>query len=476
MELLGRWREQKRLKHCYQSSESKLVVVYGRRRVGKTFLIRKYFAKDLLFQTSGLHRGNMEDQLAAFTRSIALAGYTPAAVAQPTTWFDAFDLLRLFLETKRTKKKKVLFFDELPWFDTPRSKFLTAFEHFWNSYCTTRTDLLVVACGSAASWMIKKMLHNKGGLHNRVSERIKLRAFTLAEVATFLKYKGIVWSQYDIAQLYIAVGGVPFYLDAIVKGESVAQFIDRACFADDGILHDEYQVLFTSLFDDSDNHHRVVEALATVKQGLRRDDLVAKSRLSSGGTLTKTLRELELSGFIKVQRPYGAKRYGQLYQLSDYFTLFYYQFMQAQRDSDGDRTSWTIIMSGRKWQSWAGLAFERLCIDHITEIKSALGLTVIKSQASTWSTRDPDQGALIDLLIDRADRIVNVCEIKFSQGQYTIDKAYALQLRNKLQAFSQVAKRKTLFLTMITTFGVQDNAYCKELVQSQVTLEDLFAE
>lgn len=414
----------------------------------------------------------MEDQLAAFTRSIAAAGYTPAAVAQPTTWLDAFDLLRLFLETKRSKKKKVLFFDELPWFDTPRSKFLMAFEHFWNNYCTTRTDLLVVACGSAASWMIKKMLHNKGGLHNRVSERINLQPFTLAEVGAFLKYKGIVWSQYHIAQLYMALGGVPYYLDAIVKGESVAQFLDRTCFAQDGLLRDEYQVLFASLFDDSDNHHRVVEALSTVKQGIRRDTLVDKSGLSSGGTLTKTLQELELSGFIRVHRPYGAKRYGKLYQLSDYFTLFYYQFVKNVLTSS--RPTWTLMMAGRKWQSWAGLAYERLCMDHIPEIKAALGLTVIQTQESAWRSKDPDQGAQVDLLIDRADRIVNVCEIKFSQAAYTIDKAYAQQLRSKLQAFSAVANRKTLFLTMITTFGVQDNAYYKELVQGAVVLEDLF--
>jgi len=440
MNLIGRKQEKDTFKHCLESTESKLIALYGRRRVGKTFLVRKYFQSKIRFEIAGLHDEDMKDQLAHFAATLAKYGWQEASLHPPSSWKAAFDLLERFISSMKGQQKKVIFLDELPWFDTPKSKFLAAFENFWNSYCTKRSDVLCVICGSAASWMIKKILKNKGGLHNRVAEKIRLTQFNLKEVQFFLKAKGIKWSQYDIAQLYLTTGGVPFYLDAVRKGESVVQFVNRVCFIKDGILVDEYK----------------------------------KTNLASGGTLTTSLKELEEAGFIETVVPYQKNKTKVLYKLVDSFIIFYLKFMSDASIKRG--RNWSNITKSQSWISWSGLAFERLCFAHLPQIKRALKLEAIECIVAPWMTKHETEGAQIDLLIDRADRVVNVCEIKFVNADFTIDKNYAKKLRNKIYRFSEIPtnKRKNIFLTMITTFGLTHNEYYRELVQSEVVLEDLF--
>lgn len=475
MKLIGRIEEKKIFEHCLNSSESKLIAVYGRRRVGKTFLVRQYFGTKIKFEVAGLHQGKLNDQLKHFADTLAKHGWTEAALHKPDSWTAAFDMLERFISSLKGNRKKVIFLDELPWFDTPKSKFLSAFQNFWNSYCTKRTDILCVICGSAASWMIKKILKNKGGLHNRVTEKIRLTQFNLHEIELFLKEKNIKWSRYDIAQLYLTTGGIPYYLDAIRKGESVVQFIHRACFTKDGILTDEYKILFSSLFDDSERHYQIIEALNDKKSGLTRKDIIEKTGLPSGGTLSTSLNELEESGFIEIFLFYQNKKTKKRYKLVDSFTIFYLKFMKNQNFKTGK--NWKNIVKSQSWVSWSGLAFERLCFSHTPQIKRALKLEAIECTVTAWRKADKNEGTQIDMLIDRADRVVNVCEIKFAKADFTIDKAYAKKLRNKIDLFSNTAsnKRKNIFLTMITTFGLTDNDYHKELVQSEVVLEDLFS-
>lgn len=476
MQLIGRNQEKATFNHCLESSESKLIAVYGRRRVGKTFLVRQYFQSKIKFEVAGLHNGDLRDQLAHFASTLFKYGWQEAAYWVPASWKQAFDMLERYISSIKGNQKKVIFLDELPWFDTPKSRFLMAFESFWNSFCTKRNDIICVICGSAASWMIKKVLKSKGGLHNRVAEKIRLSPFNLHETELFLKEKGIRWSRYDIAQLYLTTGGIPYYLDAVRKGESVAQFVDRACFDKDGILAEEYKVLFSSLFDDSDIHYQIVEALDSRKQGLSRNEIIEKTELASGGTLTAALNELEESGFIEQIIPYGANKTKALYKLVDNFVIFHLKFMKKL--SPRSTRKWTAAVQTPSWAGWSGLAFERLCFAHIQQIKKALRLEAVECVIAPWRKQDDDAGTQIDLLIDRADRVVNVCEIKFAKGEFTIDKAYARTLRNQLSTFAslEAGKRKNIFLTMITTFGVTRNEYYRELVQSEVVLDDLFAE
>jgi len=474
MELIGRNKQIASFQEAFNSSESKLIAVYGRRRVGKTFMIRKHFEKHIQFEVTGLYESELPDQLQNFTKSLIKHGHTVAAISKPTTWMEAFSLLEMYLDTLKGKKKKVIFIDEMPWFDTPRSKFMPAFENFWNTYCTKRNDLLVVLSGSAASWMIKKVVHNKGGLHNRLFDKINLMPFSLYETEKFLKYKGIRWSRYDILQLYMTTGGVPYYLDLVRKGESVAQFVDRTCFDPQGSLYHEYNELYSSLFKNYETHQKIVSTLEKVKMGMTRSELSKKSGLPSGGTLSKMLDELEKSGFITTIIPYTANKNGGYYKLIDNFTLFYFKFMVS--NNKRINTNWNSHANTQSWKSWSGFAFERLCFAHTAEIISALRLDVVQPETSTWQTKDETRGAQIDMTIKRTDRVVHACEMKFSKSEFTIDKTYAAQLRNKVDLFSNIKqnKRHNVFLTMITTFGTTNNEYYKELVQNQVVMDDLF--
>ncbi len=472
MELIGREEEILAFKNCLQLSESKMIAVYGRRRVGKTFLIRNVFAKKIVFEVSGLYKAKMAAQIKHFTQTIANNKGTPSAILNAKDWIDAFGILKSYLDTLKGKEKKVIFIDELPWFDTPRSQFLPIFENFWNQYCTKRNDLVVIICGSAASWMIKKILKNKGGLHNRVYEKIKLKPFTLYETEQFLKAKGIGWDKYTITQLYFCTGGIPFYLDGIRKGESLVQFTNRAFFKTDGFLRLEYDELYTSLFDESASHQLVINLLAKQKKSLTREAIVAQTKLNSGGTLTKVLDELETSGFISMV-PIDSKSKSKLqYRLEDFYSLFYNHYIGVKTNTNLD--NWNKIYASPSWSSWSGLAFERLCFYHIDQIKKALNITAIESEVFSWMMADENRGAQIDMVISRADRVANLIEMKFSKDEFLITKDYAKILRNKLARYGEWEPKKILFLTMITSFGIVDNEYCNELVQNQFELKHLF--
>ena len=470
MELIGRTTERKAFQQQLRAKESKLVALYGRRRIGKTFLVREHFNSQLRFEIAGLYKGKMTDQLKHFATGLARAGYVEALVSPPTSWMAAFEMLGIFIDRMKDKKKKVLFIDELPWFDTPRSKFVMAFESFWNSYCTKRKDILLIICGSAASWMLLNIVRNKGALHNRVSQKINLRPFSLFETEKFLQSKAIAWSKYDIAQLYMIVGGIPYYLDFVQKGESISQFINRVCFDPTGPLYNEYTELYSSLFKNSRQHEKLVETLAKTKSGLTRNQLIKKLNIKSGGTLSKVTFELEQSGFITKVIPYSGKVNGTFYKLTDPYTIFYWKFMISKGKRLKD--NWTKASSSQSWKAWSGFAFERLCFTHSDTIKHALGLAAIQADVSSWSNDE----AQIDMLVSRADHIVHVCEIKFANSDYEITSQYAKNLRNKLSVFNanKSNKKQVLFLTMITTYGVKTNKHSQELVQNEITLKDLF--
>lgn len=477
--IIGRVQEVEVLKSILSSDRPELVAVYGRRRIGKTYLIERVLGDQMVFSMSGLHGGNQVDQLENFTQCLSQAYESSMALLPPTSWLQAFAMLEAFLDKKRrSKKKKVIFIDEFPWIATRRSKFLMAFENFYNSYVTKRDDIAIVICGSSASWMIEKVVKNKGGLHNRLTKRIRLTPFSLGEVELFLQAQGIKLSRYDIIQLYMVTGGVPFYLKTLQKGQSVTQMIDELCFNPLGILHNEFDELFSSLFEHEERHIHIVTLLSDVRKGLTRKDILSKSNLKSGGGFTRTIDELIESGFVTKYLPYGQQAKQALYRLTDFYSVFYMKFIHRSR-SKGPGT-WLKKSRGQSWKSWSGFTFESVCIEHLQQIKKALGLSVIYTEESSWVSKRSDNrdqsGTQIDLLIDRDDRIIHVCEIKYAKAPYLIDKAYAAQLRQKLETFKAETKTtKSLYLTMVTTYGIKQNEYALELVQNEVTMDALFA-
>lgn len=473
--LVGRIEERKILDNALLSSGAELIAMYGRRRIGKTFLIRSVYEKYIRFEFTGVHNASMQEQLEGFSFALKKAINSPVDIAVPKTWVAAFHLLENILEPTILKEKAIIFFDEFPWIHTQKSNFLTAFEHFWNNWASRYANLKVVICGSAASWMIKNIVNNKGGLHNRVTIRVRLLPFTLSEAQEYLKSRSVKLDHYQLIQLYMAMGGVPQYLKAIQKGESAAQAIDRLFFTRNGALKDEFKILYESLYDNATHHIAVIRLLYDAGKGMTRNEIISSSHLSSGGTTTNVLTELEESGFVASYIPFDKTSKELVYRLTDEYSLFYLKFVERSRATGAG--SWLRISEGSSFKSWSGYAFEAICLKHIPQIKKALHISTIYTEESIWRyvPCEGKPGAQIDLLLDRRDRCINICEIKFATDEFTISKKYANELIQKKTVFADKTKtKKTVFLTMITTYGVANNTYQKNLIQGEVRMDELF--
>lgn len=451
------------------------MAVYGRRRVGKTFLIRNYFKEFLVFEFSGVHDAPLKVQLQNFSTTLQKSLKSTIPIVVPDNWLQAFTYLDQYIDNLPTDKPIVLFFDEFPWINTQKSGFLQAFDYWWNSSASRNPHLKVIICGSAASWMIDNILNNRGGLHNRVTQRIRLLPFTLGETQDYLQSRNVNLDQYQNLQLYMAMGGVPHYLRHINTGESSAQVIDRLCFSKDGLLKNEFRNLYESLFANPDHHEVVIRALSKKVKGLTRKEIIKTCGFTSGGTTTKILRELEESGFITPYTTFDKAENESIYKLSDEYSLFYLRFVEGSK-ATGEGT-WLRQINSQSYKSWSGFAFESVCQKHIPQIKAALGISAVHTEVSTWrlTANSGNDGTQIDLLIDRADRCINLCEIKFASTGFIIDKKYADELDKKVNVFKTKTKtKKTIFLTFITTYGVETNKYTVGRVHNEILMEKLF--
>jgi len=467
---VGREKELEVLKMLYASQKSEFIAVYGRRRVGKTFLVRTAFKNQFTFQVTALANVKLSQQLTNF--HIALQNVYPAVASTPVdNWFTAFQQLTGYIESLK-EPRKVLFFDELPWFDTHGSGFIPALEHFWNSWASSRDDIILIVCGSAASWMINKLINNTGGLHNRITKKMKIVPFNLRECEMLLQPKDSVLDRYQILQLYMVFGGIPFYWNEVTSGKSAFQNINDICFAENGILYDEFPNLFRSLFNNYQSHEAIINALAKKAKGLTRDEIIDLTGLPNAGSTTRIMNELEESGFIRKYLPFGKKMRNSLYQLVDFYSLFYLRFIKNTNPMD--MPNWLTFLDSPVYRAWSGYAFEQVCLYHLPQIKQALGISGVQTAVSSWRSMLKENGAQVDLVIDRRDQIINLCEMKFSINIFAVDKKYAEELRNKISVFKQeTGTRKSVLLTIITTYGLKANSY-SALVQNILTMDALF--
>jgi AAA+ ATPase superfamily predicted ATPase len=476
-QLVGRDAEREILRRVLESDQPELVAIYGRRRVGKTFLVREFFRDHLAFELTGVHEASLEQNLANFAAALGQATGAAHRLAAPADWHEAFQQLTAYLQTRRTDGKVVVFFDELPWLASRRSGFLPALEHFWNAWASRQSNVVLVVCGSAASWMIHHVVQHRGGLHNRITRRIRLEPFTLRETEQFLKSRGVELDRQQVLELYMAMGGVPHYLKEVRPGRSAAQNIDAICFATTGLLGDEFGNLYSSLFEHAERHVRAIRALAGKPAGMTRNELLDAAGLPTGGATSDLLDELTEAGFVGRTDPHGKSRKDTLYRLTDEYSLFYLKWIERNRTSGPD--VWLKKQASPAWRAWSGYAFENVCIKHIRQLKHALGISGVETEEAGWVHRPVDRsdaGAQIDLLIDRRDHCVNVCEMKFSDAEFEIDKRCADDLRRKRDVFRCVTgTRKTVFLTLVTTVGVKDNTYRRELNVQPITMDALFA-
>lgn len=471
--LIGRKKEQEQLGIMMNSGRAEFVVVYGRRRVGKTFLVNKYFKDKFTFKYTGIAKKDRAVQLQRFGDELRRQGLSDAET--PKTWFEAFDLLRELLEKgKRRKARQVVFIDELPFMDTQRGNLIPALENFWNSWGCTQQRLMLIVCGSATSWITHKIIKNHGGLHNRLTGKIHLHPFTLAETRRHLRSLKIDFTNRDIMECYMIMGGIPFYQSLLRPGLSLAQNIDELFFNPDGRLSDEFENLYASLFDNSDMYLKIVEALSKKNKGLTREEMQEAMGVQSGGVLSHCLEDLESCDLVRSYQGYGKKERHTMYQLVDFYTLFYYQFLRNRtKFSIG---YWMHMQGTPKHNSWCGYAFEQLCLAHYPQIAASLGIGGILTEVYSWTSQMKKGGAQIDLVIKRADRVVNVCEIKYWREPYRLTQKYIDELQHKIEMFREECRvASAIHLVMITTNGVANPSF-SSLVQREVTTKDLFKE
>ena len=470
MKIIGREAERHILRRCENSHKPEFIAVYGRRRVGKTFLIVEHFGNKFAFSVTGVSGGNTKEQLRAFHAS--LKRHYKADIPVPTGWFQAFGLLEERIEQDITRGRKVLFIDEMPWLDTPKSSFLSALEHFWNAYASRRKDILLIVCGSAASWIIKKLVNNYGGLHNRVTETIVVEPYLLGDCEAFYRNRGIAMNRQQIAEAYMILGGIPFYMDAMDKMFGLNQNIDLLLFEKNAKLGNEFARLYHSLFKHADNHIRIAETLSKSSAGMTRQEVSAQSGISDGGGLTNVLDEMIACGLISRSFDFKKRRNGDYYKLIDFFTLFYFKFLKSQKGHDPH--FWTNFLAYPAHRTWCGYAFERLCMAHIYQIKQKLGILGVIAETYAFRSTQQKGGAQIDLIIDRKDNVINLCECKYTGLPYEFKGKDATELERKKAVFLQETKtKKPIHLTMITTSGLVQNAYRNE-IQAEITLDDLF--
>ena len=475
--MTGRAKEVSELEELYSGNQPELIAVYGRRRIGKTYLIEQTFKNRFAFRHAGLSplehekKGMLEYQLKHFYNS--LRSYGLEAEKCPATWLDAFFLLQQLLEKKGSDQRQVVFIDELPWLDTPRSGFITAFEGFWNNWGSHRDNLMVIVCGSANSWMLDKLINNHGGLYGRVTYEIKLSPFTLGECEEYLNYNKVKISRYDIAQSYMIVGGVPYYLRYFRKGLSLSQNIDNLFFNEDAKLKYEFDRLFSSVFSNPGTVKSIVSFLYTKNAGYTRREITDGLHITDGGTVTSCLNALVASDFVKKYVPFGMNRKQEHYRLIDPFCIFYLRFVQGTQGMNDHY--WEQNVKSQSIISWRGIAFENLCFCHIRQIKQALGINGVASRQSAWSKRSDDtEGTQIDMLIDRSDNVINMCEIKFYGDEFVVNRDYYRTIMHRQELLSGEVSRKTaIHSTLITTFGLAYNEY-SGIFDRVITLDALY--
>lgn len=480
--IIGRKNEIQRLKKYIASDKSEFIAIYGRRRVGKTFLIKELLEGKFTFRMTGKENARMADQLLNF--SYAMADFFGDDTL-PKSWTEAFRLLSKAIERQK-ESTKIIFIDELPWLDTQKSKFISALEHFWNNWAYYRSDIKLIVCGSATSWMLNKIINARGGLHNRVTHKIPVSPFTLQETELYFKAGGFDYERTEIIDSYMAVGGVAYYLSLFENDKSVAENINALCFSKGGELVDEFEKLFKSLFKKADNYISVINALSTTKKGMTRGDLIQKTNLTNNGNLTTLLKELEQCEFIRSFVPFAKEKKDKLYQLVDQFSLFHLHFIKSHGTFTKDY--WLKMIGTGAYIAWSGYAFETVCLHHIDQIVEGLGISGTINKPCSWayrptkSTKENEniddnlkKGAQIDLLIDRSDKTITVCEMKYSDSEYEIDKNYEEYVQDRLRRFKDVEKiTKTIQIAYITPHGLYNNMYARKGGKKQITAEHLF--
>ena len=470
----GRLEQVKVMQEDMKTKKSSFVAITGRRRVGKTFLIREVYQDNMCFMVTGIQNAEVQLQINNFVNKIAEYNNGTLILGTISNWQQVFFLLKTYLKSLPKNKKQVIFIDELPWMATAKSGFIQLLAHLWNDYLSKEKHFILVVCGSATSWITQKIINDKGGFHNRVTLPLHLKPFTLAETKQFLDFKKMSFTNTGIATIYMTLGGLPYYLEQIKRGESPTKAIERLCFSETGILKNEYNNLYKALFNNWENHEAIVATLAMAHNGLNRENLIKKSKISAGGPFTRTMSDLVLTGFVSETIPFGKLNRGKVYRLVDEFSVFYHRFMKGNERKN--KEVWETISNSQAYKIWKGFAFETLCMKHIAEIKTALGIKNVYTETSSFTkigTKTQD-GFQVDLVIDRKDATINICECKFYESNFEITKNYAQQIKMRKTSFREITGTKKMIVnTFISNENIIQNEHSLEVVDAFFNVGEL---
>ena len=469
--IVGRKKELSLINQYFNSGKAEFIAVYGRRRVGKTFLIRQHFRNQFAFDMTGIMEGTKSEQMTAFHTALKTYGYTGK---KNTNWIDAFFALRQVLESRIEEGKRcVIFIDELPCLDTPKAGFVNALGHFWNNWANWQSEIMLIVCGSATSWMVRNVIDNHGGLHDRITHEIHLHPFTLTETEEFFKLNGFSWNRLSIMQTYMAIGGIPYYMSLFEKTDSPATGLDRLFFSGNAELKKEYRRLFSSLFKNPRPYLEIITLLSKHPKGMTREEISTELKTSNNGKLGEMLTDLIYCDFLQKNnvREKRIKSNSAIYQLIDFYTIFYNTFANK---NIMEEHFWTRNINTPEINIWYGLAFERVCKAHIEKIKTALGIASVSTEYYSWRSNLIEKGAQIDIIIDRADNTINLCEVKYSENLYSLDKEEYMKIQNRISVFKEATNtRSNIIPTMITTFGMKEGTYSDQII-AKINMEDLF--
>lgn len=472
--MVGRIAQTKAMNNALNAKGSTFAAITGRRRVGKTYLIREIYKDHMCFSMTGIQHADIQTQINNFMEKLAEYEKDRIIIGQISSWQEVFFVFKSYLKSLPKNKKQVIFIDELPWIATPKSGFIQLLAHLWNDYLSQEKHFILVVCGSATSWITNKIINDKGGFHNRITLPIHLKPFTLAETKQFLESRNIKFTPTGIAEIYMVLGGLPYYLEQIQRGESVSSAIERICFAETGILKNEYKNLYRALFSNAENHEAIVSVLAQSHQGLTREEIIRNSKVQAGGPFTRTMQDLVLSGFVDEISPFGRKKRGSVYRLMDEFSVFYHKFMKGNEKKDA--SIWQSIAQSQKYKIWRGFAFEALCVKHVDEIKKALGIKGVYTEVSRFQKtgNKETQGFQIDLLVDRKDAAINLCECKFYESNFQISPKYAQDIKLRKALFAQETKtKKHLINTFIANEDIIENEHALDVVDAFIHIKEL---
>ena len=469
--IVGRKKELSLINQYFNSGKAEFIAVYGRRRVGKTFLIRQHFRNQFAFDMTGIMEGTKSEQMTAFHTALKTYGYTGK---KNTNWIDAFFALRQVLESRIEEGKRcVIFIDELPCLDTPKAGFVNALGHFWNNWANWQSEIMLIVCGSATSWMVRNVIDNHGGLHDRITHEIHLHPFTLTETEEFFKLNGFSWNRLSIMQTYMAIGGIPYYMSLFERTDSPATGLDRLFFSGNAELKNEYRRLFSSLFKNPHPYLEIITLLSKHPKGMTREEISTELKTSNNGKLGEMLTDLIYCDFLQKNnvREKRIKSNSAIYQLIDFYTIFYNTFANK---NIMEEHFWTRNINTPEINIWYGLAFERVCKAHIEKIKTALGIASVSTEYYSWRSNLIEKGAQIDIIIDRADNTINLCEVKYSENLYSLDKEEYMKIQNRISVFKEATNtRSNIIPTMITTFGMKEGTYSDQII-AKINMEDLF--